>query len=314
MLRKSETKTIVDCHTHAGSPDMANRARNFQPAEQQIKELKEKLAVAGVNRAIVFPFPSTTYYDVDIFNKEKRLVPSGQQPFPYAVENQELLEQCQGEKSFYPFACIDPREQTEKQLRFLSSLVGKKKKIFGLKLHGVTMQSSALDLENTGFVDFALANNLPIIFHSGRDQYSLPEHALSLAKRHPKLRVDLAHFALFDNVILGQLPGHPNVFVDSSPLLYLSDMAKEGSRWVTEPNFIVLDSPALTLFEYYQRLQSQFLWGTDEPYTRMVTPDGIVRSNHTYLEEANTLRSLEKLMPTAVRSIAQDNTLAFLFG
>lgn len=314
MLSKFETKTIVDCHTHAGAPDTANRARNFQPAEQPIKELKEKMAIAGVNRAIVFPFPSTTYYDVDVFNKEKRLVPSGLQPFPYAVENQELLSQCQDEAGFYPFACIDPKEQTEKQLRFLGGLVREKKRIFGLKLHGVTMQSSALDLINTGFVDFALTNNLPIIFHSGKDQYSLPEHALSLAKQYPKLRVDLAHFALFDNKILGQLAEHPNVFVDSSPLLYLSDMAKEGSKWVTEPNFIVLDSPALTLFEYYLLLQSQFMWGTDEPYTRMVTPDGIVRSNHNYLEEADTLRCLEKLMPTAVRSIAQDNTLAFLFG
>lgn len=314
MLSKFEAKTIIDCHTHAGFPDMANHARNFQPSEQPIKELKEKMVVAGVNRAIVFPFPSTTYYDVDIFNKERRLIPSGLQPFPYAVENQELLAQCQDEKCFYPFACIDPSEQTENQLRFLSTLIREKKKIFGLKLHGATMQSSALDLVNTGFADFALENNLPIVFHSGKDQYSLPEHALSLAKKYPKLRIDLAHFALFDNEILDQLSGYPNVFVDSSPLLYLSDMAKEGSKWVTEPNFIVLDSPVLTLFEYYQRLQTQLMWGTDEPYTRMVTPDGVVRSNHSYLEEADTLRSLEKLMPTAVRSIAQDNTLAFLFG
>lgn len=184
----------------------------------------------------------------------------------------------------------------------------------GLKLHGYAVQGSAAQLEKSGFAEFALYHNLPIIFHSGRDIHSLPEHVLTLAQRFPQLRLNMAHFALFDNSILERLSQYPNIFVDSSPLLYLSDMAKEGSKWVTEPNYISVDSPALTLLEYYMRHKSQFMWGTDEPWTKMITPDGITRSNHSYQEEVAALEALHHIMPTAVRDIAQDNTLRFLFG
>jgi hypothetical protein len=142
----------------------------------------------------------------------------------------------------------------------------------------------------------------------------LPEHVLTLAQRFPQLRLNMAHFALSDNSILERLSQYPNIFVDSSPLLYLSDMAKEGSKWVTEPNYISVDSPALTLLEYYMRHKSQFMWGTDEPWTKMITPDGITRSNHSYQEEVAALEALHHIMPIAVRDIAQDNTLRFLFG
>jgi predicted TIM-barrel fold metal-dependent hydrolase len=314
MANKFENKTVLDCHTHAGYPDIANRRRKFEPYEQLVRELDDKMSATGVNGAIVFPFPNTSYYDPDAYNQSKQLIPSGLQPFPYAIENQELLDQCKDRKNFYPFACVDPSHETEQQLRFLNSAIKGKNRIYGLKLHGYAVQGSALDLAHTGFVDFALENNLPIIFHSGRDDASLPVHGLELAKQFPKLRIDLAHFALFDDSILEQVGSYPNVYIDSCPLLYLQDMAEAGSKWVTEPNHIVIDSPSLTLLEYYQRLQGQFMWGTDEPWTRMVTPDGIVRSDHDYVQETDILKQLEKIMPEAVRSIANDATLNFLFG
>lgn len=314
MPSRFETKKIIDCHTHAGAPDVANRERNFFPWVQSVAELEEKLAEAGVWGAAVFPFPNTTFYEPSAYNLDKSLVVSGRQPFPYADENQVLLDQAEGKSNIFPFACIDPNFETEAQLTYLSSLMKGKPKIFGLKLHGYAVQGNAMQLAETGFADFAVAHNIPITFHSGSDQHSLPEHALNLAKLYPKLRVNLAHLATFKESVLDEIKDYPNVFTDCCPLTYLNDMAKEDSRWVNKPNHIVIDRPELTLIQYYQKLQDQLLWGTDEPWTKMITPDGIVRSDHSLAEEAEVLSTLESLLPVAVKSIAHDNTLRFLFG
>lgn len=312
-MTKIEADVIIDCHTHAGAPDIANRERRFSPFEQSVHLLEEKMAQTGIWGAIVFPFPNTTFYDPQLYNRQKILRPSGKQAFPYQLENQQLVSECHGKNHLFPFTCIDPKHESEKQLDFLSSLM-EQRSIFGLKFHGYAIQASPQDLIQAGFVDFAIKWNIPILFHSGTDEYSLPEKVLLLAKKFPKLRVSIAHFGQFKQNLLEQIPNYQNVFIDCCPSLYLLDMAKKGSKWVYEPNYIVPDSPVQTLLEYYHLLTSHLLWGTDEPWTRMVTPDGVVQSNHNYPEEVAVLRGLKQLSPQIVQNITHNNTLSFLFG
>ena len=312
-MSRIEAEAIIDCHTHAGAPDIVNRERGFYPFEQSVRLLETKIAQTGVWGAVIFPFPHTAFYDPQLYNRQKILRPSGKQAFPYQWENQQLVLECSGKDYLFPFACIDPKYKPEKQLDFLSSLM-KTKNIYGLKFHGQAVQAVPQDLIETGFVDFAIEWNIPILFHSGVDDYSLPEKVLSLAKESPELRVGIAHFGQFKQDLLEQVPDYQNVFIDCCPLLFLHDMAKKGSKWVCEPNYIVFDSPALTLLKYYSLLTNHLLWGTDEPWTRMVTPDGVVQSTHNYLEEVAVLRDLKQLSPQIARDISHSNILSFLFG
>lgn len=308
------SELLIDGHSHAGYPDIANKLRRFIPFEQNISVFKQKLVASGVEGAIVFPFPNTYYYNPERHNRDRSLVVSGSQEYPYKVENSELLTQCATENSFYPFVCVAPNKEPEKQLKKLEGYMERKRKIFGLKFHGQAVQTSPEYLISGGFVDFAEKYDIPIMFHSGVDKYSLPEHALSIAKRNPRLRICIAHFAQFRQEIISEISKNKNVFIDCSPLTYLQEVSKKGSRWVQEPNLISSVSPELTLLNYYKYLDTQLMWGTDEPWTRMVTPDGIVQSNHDYGEEVEIIKKLRRLNTEAVRNIANNNTFRFLFG
>lgn len=231
-----EKDRICDMHTHSGAPDLANKMRNFYPHVQSVAELKRKLRRTGVWAAVTFPFPNTSFYDPDKYNQRKELVVSGTQTFPYQQENAALLEQCEGRDTILPFACIDPKHKADEQLEFLEMAIQSQKPIYGLKMHSYAVQAEPQQLVETGFVDFARQHNIPILFHTGTDTYSLPEKALSLGQQYPDLRICMAHMAQFREEIITVASQHTNVFIDCCPLLFLHDMAKEGSRWVAEPN------------------------------------------------------------------------------
>jgi hypothetical protein len=87
----------------------------------------------------------------------------------------------------------------------------------GIKLHpraeGFTLDEAPV----REIFAFAHERRLPVMVHAGRGIPALGEHTLAHAKAFADARIILAHAAISDLAWLWQeLPGHPNVFVDTS--------------------------------------------------------------------------------------------------
>lgn len=315
-LKEIGIEGVIDVHSHSGSIDYFNLFAGNLPIMQSVDDLALKAKMAGVDKVVTFPLPSTNYYDYKILMSEGQKRPSGIQDYPYQNENESLLFGCKYTATpdlFFPFMCVDPSTKQNEQLDFLSKL-NNEKKIFGLKLHTLATGSTALDLESGGFVDFAMANNLPIMIHSGlNDCFSHPKNILKLANNYPKLKLCIAHLAWLDQETILQISKRENLFIDTAPFLQICDCVKRRDTAVNRFNLIDPVDPSASLLRYYLILKDNLVWGTDEPWTKCISSDGKIFSNHTYFEESNVLAKTFEVNPEAVRAITNKNTLRFLF-
>lgn len=316
-LKELGIEGVIDVHSHSGSTDYYNLFSDELPNTQSVDDLLLKAKLAGVEKIVTFPLPSTSYYNPKILVEKGERRPSGLQDFPYQNENKSLLLGCKyatDSNMVFPFMCIDPSVKQKEQLDFLTNLKHDGK-IFGLKLHTLATGSTALDLEKGGFVDFAISNNLPIMIHSGlNDSFSHPKNILKLADNHPQLKLCIAHLAWLDQEIISQVSKKSKIFIDTSPFLLLCDSVKRNDSLTSRFNLIDPFDPPASLLRYYSLLRDNLVWGTDEPWTKFIDSDGNVITNHTYFDEANVLAKTFEINPKAVCSITNKNTMRFIFG
>lgn len=294
---------------------MYNCFRGSVPYTQSVEDLVFKAQLAGVNKVVTFPFPSTCYYDPNslVANNERK--PSGVSDFPYQIENLALIKSCeQYEATVFPFSCVDPSTKQTEQLEFLAKLAAAKK-IFGLKLHTLASKCTPGDLTETGFIDLAISFDLPILVHcSLKDELSHPTKSIKLAKEFPSLRLCIAHLAWLDEGSLREIARIDNLFVDCCPFLQICDLVRLSSRKVSKTSLVDPSDPAKSLLKYFDLLKDHLIWGTDEPWTRVVNMSGKIVHDHSYEEETTILVKLYDLSAEAVMQITNRNTLAFLFG
>jgi hypothetical protein len=316
-LKEIGINGVIDVHSHSGGVDYFNLFTGSLPLVQSVDDLALKAELAGVSKVVTFPMPSISYYDYKVLISEGRKQVSGFQDFPYQNENESLLLSCRhtsNSKMFFPFMGIDPSTKQKEQLDFLSSL-SKDKKNFGLKLHTLATGATALELKSSGFVDFAIAHNLPIMIHSGlNDPFSHPRNILELASDNPELRVCIAHLAWLDQEVISQVSKKDNLFIDTAPFLQICGCVKRSDIAVSRFNLVDSGDVVSSLLKYYSILKDNLVWGTDEPWTKCIGSDGKVFSNHTYFDEANLLADTFKVNPEAVFAITNKNTLRFLSG
>jgi hypothetical protein len=119
----------------------------------------------------------------------------------------------------------------------------------GIKLHpraeGFTLAEPAVEEL------FALAHErrIPILIHAGRGIPALGENSVTLAGRYPDARVILAHGAVSDLAwIWREMPGHPNLLVDSA-------------WW----------SPGDMMAMFKLIPSGQIVWASDSPYGRPIS-------------------------------------------
>lgn len=207
---------IIDGHTHASGIEAFNFFTPRLPSSQSIAELEAKMVRSGVAFAVVFPMPSTLYYNPRILLSDDTLQPSGLEDFPYEVENRALMYEVSVSLGhFLPFLAIDPKEEVEKQVRFLRE----QKEYFGLKFHPVATHSSIDDLKGSLFLDILQERGIPLMVHSGRQRNALPESIFSFAQEHPGIKFCIAHLAGFDAEIISRAKKLDNIFFDTSPFL-----------------------------------------------------------------------------------------------
>ncbi len=303
---------IVDCHTHSGGTDTYNFFAGNIPHTQSVEDLALKARQNGVDRVVTFPFPGSSYYNARLLVTEGKRVPSGLQDFPYQVENLVTARDCQTTgQNLIAFACVDPTIKINEQVDSLRKMHGARL-IHGLKLHTLASGCTAQELETSGFIDFALEKDLPIIVHSGTDNLSRPENVLNIGKKYPRLRICAAHLAGLNEEVLADIRKTENVFVDCVPFIQLCNSVRDSDNSVSFPNRIDHNQPASSLAKYGEQLTNNFLWGTDEPWTTNVEASGRVRANHGYSGETTVLAELFKISPQVAMAIAVTNPNRFL--
>ncbi len=315
ILSDSSSTALIDSHSHAGF-DATNIVRRRYPIAQGVLDMVRKMEANGVSHAAVFPAPSDLFwFDAKGVAFDATWVHS-QEPaerFPYEHANTAHFSEVElfGMGRIMPFANVLPGVREEAQLDLLKEFASRDQ-LFGIKFHSLATHTPVSTFAESLFADFAREQSLPVMFHSGADEYSRPEQALEVARRLPDLRICVAHAGDFETNFFDQLrPGaFPNLFVDVAPHITNCHFAKQ----VTDGKVLDLkyDDPLTVLSQIYELIPERVLWGTDEPWTT-VTDDANqkILVKVTYEDEVALLNSL----PDRVRrSMAYTNPMRYLFG
>ena len=313
--RQIKDLEIIDCHSHASGIEAFNFFIPRVPSTQSITELERKMAGNGVSYAIVFPMPFSLYYNPRVVLNENKLQPSGLEDFPYEAENKALMHEVSSSSGcFLPFLAIDPKEEVEKQVRFLRG----EKNYLGLKFHSVATHSSIDDLRGSPFLDILRERGIPLMAHSGRQENALPASIFSFAKDNPGIKLCIAHLAGFDAEVISKAQELDNLFFDTSPFLNCCYLAHKGDSRYFSPGGFNFDysSPLETLVKINSFLRGHLVWGTDEPWTTITDPKtGEIIVKSSYERESGLLEQLEKYGFHDVKhQITNQNIKRFLWG
>lgn len=313
-LRDSSHK-VIDTHAHAGF-DATNIVRRRYPIAQSIVDMTRKMQSNGISFTALFPSPS------DLFWFDARKVAfegiweQATQPaerFPYEHANIAHFTEVElfGNGKIMPFANILPGVKETEQLELLKQL-RESDRLFGLKLHTLATHTHATKLIGSRFTEFAYENSLPIMVHSGADEYSRPNLIVEVAKKYPEVRICIAHTGDYEKDLFKTLTSDdcPNLFTDLAPHItncYFANQRKDG---------LILDldyaKPRDVIMDIYKLIPYRLLWGTDEPWTTVT--DGAnqrILTKVLYEDEINLLNSLPELVQT---NISYTNTMRYLFG
>jgi len=313
----SNSNILIDIHSHCGYGHF-NVIKRRYPSTQSVVDLASKTKSAGIEYVVSFPFPGSSYYfDIPESAKGNLHVPNPIEEFPYHFANRQLFYEVSlfGKGRILPFANIYPQHEEQKQADYLEQLA-KEKVLFGLKLHTLATQYSALSLSNSPFLEIARHYSLPVLIHSGPDKNSDPMNIVKLAEQYTDIRFCIAHAARFEKNVFDYLTdnGLKNIFLDTSPFLSITKLTPlDIERGVGGCKLnLSYNKPMQALVELCQIAPEFVVWGTDEPWTT-ITDDhqGKILLKAKYEDEVSLLQSLPENLK---KKIAHDNSTRFLFG
>ncbi len=213
---------------------------------------------------------------------------------------------------------IDPGRCPEEQVQALRSLTGEHR-IYGLKIQATILQSPIRALLETGscLLDFAQAENLPVLIHTSidpADRWSQVADILEIARSRPVIRFCLAHSCRFDRMGLDEVAALPNTWFDCSAHVIHCRIAMEDHPAVAPASRRFASdyrNPSQVLADLARAYPDRLIWGSDAPFHSYASNvrEQPLRMICSYDEEARPLRDL----PEDVQNrIAFRNTLDFL--
>lgn len=304
---------LIDVHSHCGGMDFSNFLHNRYPCSQDIIDLYFKSEGSKVAHQVVFPMPTSSYYDISVYWKSGVYKPSGFCDFPFQKENEYLLKAVENlpfpEHHFLPFLSFSLQDKVKEQERNLVKSFNKRTwGAWGLKFHTSVDQKNAMQIDQESqFIDIITEKQIPLLIHTGFNECSDPMKVIELASRHPYTHICAAHFGAFSKEFAKQLDDYPykNLFFDTSGLFSLCRYIKESGRTdVVELNY---DNPLEVLEHYYLRFPRRFLWGTDSPWYNSVdlNEKKTLIKPRSYLDEAEFISTFDKAQ-------IKTNTIFFL--
>lgn len=267
----SRKSGIVDVHTHGSGIDFSNFIRGKYPCCQDLTDLFQKGCACGVAHQVVFPMPTSCYFDIPEYWNRGVFKPTGYCEFPFQIENDYLIKNIEAlqfmEDYFLPFLAFSLRDKIGMQIESLLKMVSGKTKIWGLKYHTSVDQRSVLYLEiEHVFLDFAKEFNLPFMIHTGFNECADPIKLFDVASRNPEIRFCAAHFGGFSSKFAALLDNYDydNIYIDTSGLFPLCDSMNSG-KYVGVLD-IDYSNPQAVLQYYIDRFPNRILWGSDSPW------------------------------------------------
>jgi predicted TIM-barrel fold metal-dependent hydrolase len=272
---------IADFHSHIGTDYYSVNIQKKPECSQSSKELIKKMRRYHVDLSVVFPFPSTRYLVCDNDNckrvnplklykqtneeMELRCPDCGRiyliNVDPYYSANKDLLDTVKKYKILIPFISFDPRFP---DTSYFEELIPH---CFGIKLHTFVCGFSIDNLTKTPYFELLEKFNLPLVIHSGQDEFSKPENCIRLSDNY-RGKIIVAHGGRLFKDFLIQAKNRKNVYIDTSPMTYLfkdrnnpkkSLLTKEDSIKITS-----LDDLIIYLVENVGI--DSIVFGTDSPY------------------------------------------------
>ncbi len=315
VLLNTPDASIIDSHSHAGF-DATNIVRRRYPIAQGILDMVRKMDANGVSHAAVFPAPSDLFwFDARGVAFDANWEPSREpaERFPYEHANRAHFSEVElfGRDRIMPFANVLPGVKEEEQIDLLREFTSTDQ-LFGLKFHSLATHTPLSSFVESLFARFAQDHSLPVMFHSGPDEYSRPEQALDVAEELPDLRICIAHAGDFEATFFNRLRAgrSENLFVDVAPHITNCHFAQQ--RTDGEVLDLAYEDPLEVLAQVYDLIPDRVLWGTDEPWTT-VTDDANkkILVKVTYEDE---VALLNRLPDQIRRSMSYVNPMRYLFG
>ncbi len=319
---------VIDGHTHVGVAPRFYYQFGY-PYALSLEDLVIRMQALNIDYSVVFPFVDSAFYEVETTTGTVKTTTRFCN-FPYEIENRNLLNEIHGifpdfSERVLPFLMFDPSRETEKQAAHLEKLA-RDTPVFGLKTATTYIQAFVKDLETKGkpILDLAREKQLPIVFHSSvhpADPWAPVQDILTFAKKHPELRVCVAHSARFSRAAFEAAAQMPNCFVDLSAFSIHCQLAVQNSPAVAEEKQRFpadYSHPRSVMLRLAEAYPDTLLWGTDTPFyywiQKYTTADGKLVEDRLpcgWQEEAQLLHSLPKEIK---KKIAYENTLKFIFG
>lgn len=298
---------MIDAHTHIGW-DQYNIIKNRVPQKQSGEELVRKLIDNRIEKAITFPFPFTSYFDLKNPNG-KEMEPSGEMKYAYEDQNVYVIKHSRTYDILIPFLaiCLGKYDNYD----HVKMLVERNPKVRGLKLHSRTSRSPIKELIGSKFMDLARDYKLSLMLHTDSENmriptlefnlmdFSDPMQIIELADKYPDVNIAGAHLGWCSYKFLEEVKKRENLFVDTSPFFFIC-----SSLWRAN-DALELDykNPKKALTQICSEYCDSIIWGSDEPYTTL--------GSNTLDEERKLLNSLEK---KTKERISKENTLRYLYG
>lgn len=293
----------IDAHSHACGINMYAFQHTNTHMVQNMSDLSKKMKEQEIDYFIVFPMPSAIYFDTRTFKK------SGLEDWPYQLNNKALIYETELSGAHaLPFLIVHPTEKIDLQIAYLETLA-QSYSIFGLKFHPISCHQKTNSLNNSAFLEFMRKYNLPMTVHSGcNDEYSNPNQIFPILERNPDLTFCIAHSGDFDTQFITRAKEFRNLFIDCSPF---DAMCAKFSKLnnLDGKLRLNLDVPFEALQQLYDLIPEQLMWGSDEPWTKLMDSMGRIQVETSLSQAKNTLDSI----PSDIKKqISYYNTLRYL--
>lgn len=308
----------IDNHTHIGF-DPLFYLQGWSPYCLDIPRLFSETEGAGIDAFVVFPFVAYMALDMDMLKRNRIVLSDDADAVPYAFENRRLCDDIQRcpaswRDRLWPFLMADPSRRPADQVRQWEKLPADYK-TYGIKLQTHTIQSPVIALLNEGtcMLDYAEANDRPLLIHSSvraEDKWSQCADILHVVESRPNVRFVLAHSCRFDVNTLERVAALPNAWFDCSAFGVhcicaqrdLPAVAKQADRFPSD-----YTSPSRVLSDLAQAYPDKLIWGSDAPYYSIEYDRLQIRSS--YRQE---VACLDALPAEVQQQICFHNTRAWL--